>query len=338
MMKKLVLVCCILFIIPFSSLAYAVELIPGGHSIGITMHADGVIVAGFHPVTAGESSGSPAEEAGIQVGDRISKIEQQKVKNAGDVNRVLAGVKPDQQQLQVEVIRAKKPVVKTVPVVLGKNNKAQLGLYIRNETQGVGTITYINPSTLGFGALGHIVTDMHTRKPVEMADGTILNAKIESVQKSSAGKPGGKIALFSSEEKAIGEIRENVNTGIYGNVYEAIRNPLFDQPLDTASKNEIQPGKAEILTVIKNHQIEAFEIEIVHLDAEIPGGGRGMMIKVTDQRLLDETGGIIQGMSGSPVIQNDKIAGAVSHVLIHDPHSGYALFIDDMLKSEEKVS
>ncbi|MDZ5712114.1 SpoIVB peptidase [Jeotgalibacillus haloalkalitolerans] len=328
MIKKLILAVLIISSVTAQYCA-AMELIPGGQSIGIVLETNGVLVTGFY---APANEISPSERAGIKIGDRISSVNGTKVQTVDELNSAVDQAETE-ETIRLEVIRNDQTLTKNVQLIKNEKGQSQLGFFAKHEIYGVGTLTYIDPETLRFGALGHVVSEQHTKLPVEMKSGHIKPAEIRDIQKSRAGNPGGKIAYFNDKTSMLGEIKKNASTGIFGELFQRVNNE-HQKALNTAQKDQVKKGKAEILTVLKGQEIEAFSIEILDTDVTLPSGEIGMKIRLSDPKLIEKTGGIIQGMSGSPIIQNDQLIGAVSHVLIHQPNEGYALYIEDMLKEQ----
>lgn len=329
MIKKLILAVLMISSVT-SQYCAAVELIPGGQSIGIVLETNGVLVTGFY---APANEISPSERAGIKIGDRISSVDGTKIHTVEELNSAVNQAEPE-KTIRLEVIRNESIMTKNVKLIKNEKGQSQLGFFAKHEIFGVGTLTYIHPETLRFGALGHVVSEQHTKLPVEMKSGHIKSADIRDIQKSRAGNPGGKIAFFDDKTSMLGEIKKNASTGIFGELFERVNNEKYQQALSTAEKQEVREGKAEILTVLHGQKVESFQIEILETGVTLPSGEKGMKIRLTDTKLIEKTGGIIQGMSGSPIIQNKQIIGAVSHVLIHQPNEGYALYIEDMLKEQ----
>ncbi|TFE03184.1 SpoIVB peptidase [Jeotgalibacillus salarius] len=327
MIKRLILVLFILGFVP-AQLCAGIELIPGGHSIGIVLETNGVLVTGFY---SPENETSPSKSAGIKIGDRISSVNGTKVHTVDDLNKIISKA---EASVNLEVIRDKSTLIKSVQPIKKGNGHSRLGFYAKHEIHGVGTLTYINPDNLKFGALGHIVSEQYTKQPVEMKKGNVKSALIRDIQKSRAGSPGGKIAYFNDTNSMLGDIKKNASTGIFGELYSMPEKSKYRKALHTAEKSEVKKGQAKILTVLSGEVIEEFDIEILETNAEIPSGGTGMKIRLSDPQLVEKTGGIIQGMSGSPIIQGNQLVGAVSHVMIHQPNEGYALYIEDMLKEQ----
>lgn len=207
----------------------------------------------------------------------------------------------------------------------------QIGLYIRDTAAGIGTMTFYEPNSKKYGALGHIISDMDTRKPVEINDGTIVKSKVTEIQKGENGVPGEKRANFDVNESELGNITKNTPFGIFGTLNGKVEKSKWNEPMPIALPNQVKEGPAKILTVIDGEKVEAFDVEIVNTVAQESPATKGLILKIVDDRLLEATGGIVQGMSGSPIIQDGKVIGAVTHVFVNDPTSGYGVHIEWML-------
>ncbi|WP_167578576.1 SpoIVB peptidase [Jeotgalibacillus proteolyticus] len=341
--KKILVILSINMLLLFPSMdetmhASSVKLIPGGQSIGISLETKGVMIVGFHSVNEPSVEDAPASKAGLEVGDTLTKINGVPVSTASDLSQVLSQQSKNSKTIQLEIEREGRVKQITVTPSYNAEGSPQLGLYVRHHTQGIGTVSYIDPDTGQFGALGHVVADADTKRAVEIRKGSVLQTHIDGIQKGISGKPGGKIAIFSKSDPILGSVTRNSQYGIFGKLQEVPSHALFQSPLTVAKQSEIIEGKAEMLTVLQDNTIERFGIEIVRAKTQAPGGITGMLIKITDKELIDQTGGIIQGMSGSPIIQNGKLVGAVTHVLVHDPTSGYALTIEEMVKQSGQTS
>ncbi len=293
------------------------DISPSGQSIAIMLDT-GVVVEKF---VEGDGE-SPAREAGILIGDKIIIINGTNINNLRDVTREL---KKDKDLFKIVLQRGSQTKIVVVkPLVVDGKNK--IGVRLIDRIAGVGTLTYVLPEYTLFGSLGHSID-----KGRETIEGEIKDSTIKSIKKGQIGKPGGKRAKIG--ENSLGKIIKNTDTGVYGNVTDDTLKNLPLMPI--ASRDEIKTGKAEIWTVIEGSEIEKFEIEIVKLEKQSEKSTKSMKIKITDERLLDKTGGIIQGMSGSPIIQNDKIIGAITHVLVNSPEMGYGIYIEWMLEDND---
>lgn len=323
-------------LLPFKNVKVAVypelKVIPGGQSIGVKLKSDGVLVVGHYLLTKGNGKVSPGEEASIQIGDRIVEINGQKVKDISEVSEWVQKAGEENKPLKFTVIRDKETKTMDIRPLLDKKDKAyRIGLYIRDSAAGVGTLTFYDPKHQVYGALGHVISDMDTQKPIVVANGQIVYSNVNSIQKGTNGSPGEKHATLFDKD-IIGNITKNTPFGIFGQMKEAPTNGLENEALPIAFSEEVKEGPAQILTVIDGQKVEKFNIEIVNVVPQRFPETKGMIIKITDPRLLKKTGGIIQGMSGSPILQNGKLIGAVTHVFVNDPTSGYGSYIEWMLQ------
>jgi stage IV sporulation protein B len=310
-----------------------VKLVPGGHSIGVVLHSQGVIVVGHSPVqsVSGEQV-TPAKDAGISIGDVILSINGVPVQSDAQVAEIID--RSGREQLVVDILLKRgdgRLQVTVKPVLCQDTKRYRIGLFVRDSAAGVGTLTFYEPETQQYGALGHIITDSDTNQPIDVNQGKIVLATVSGIQHGRRGQPGEKIGVFIEEDQIVGDIRRNTPFGIYGQLQGDLPNQLYSEALPVASMSQIQLGKAEILTVVDGQHIERFEIEIQKVNLQEVPESKGLVIKVTDPRLVERTGGIVQGMSGSPILQNGKIIGAVTHVFVHDPTKGYGCFVDWML-------
>ncbi|MBT2643859.1 SpoIVB peptidase [Bacillus sp. ISL-41] len=305
---------------------------PGGQSIGVKLNTVGVLVVGHHQVQANEGRVSPGEKAGIKKGDIITEINGQQIEKMADVGPFVKQAGENGKPLDVVIKRENEKVkTKLQPEKDVNENTYKLGLYIRDSAAGIGTMTFYHPQSKKYGALGHVISDMDTKKPIVVGDGQIVRSTVTSIEKGGKGNPGEKLARFSSDREVIGNIKRNSPFGIFGELNKDISNGVFDKPLPIALSHQVKEGPAKILTVVNNDEVNLFDIEIVSTIPQKFPATKGMVIKVTDPELLEKTGGIVQGMSGSPIIQGDKLVGAVTHVFVNDPTSGYGVHIEWML-------
>lgn len=323
-MKKLKVLLISLVLLPINVFAYSDYIIPGGDTLGIEINSDGIMVIGFYEINGKYNKGTP----NIKVGDYILEIENEKV---SDVNSLTRIVEKNIGKGYVNVLVKSRGKLKNVKLDLIKDdNVYKTGLYVKNSITGIGTLSYIDPSTKIFGALGHEIIDSNTSEIVEIKSGTIFKNYITGIEKSVTGTAGSKNAKFYYNTK-YGVILKNTNVGIYGKYDASLPNK---EPMKVAKTNEVKIGDAYISTVIEGQKINNFNIEITKIDetAKI----KNITFTIKDEELLAKTGGVVQGMSGSPIIQNDKIVGAVTHVIVDNPTTGYGLFITTMLKEGEK--
>ncbi|WLV23518.1 SpoIVB peptidase [Aciduricibacillus chroicocephali] len=323
------------------------KVIPGGQSLGVQLETLGVLVVGHHLVTTETGKASPGEEAEVKVGDAILEINGDKINHMEDVKPYVEKSGAEEKPLNLKLKRGER-MIKTelMPKKSKKNGEYQLGLYIRDSAAGIGTMTFYEPGSKKYGALGHIISDMDTKKPIEINNGTIVRSSVTAIEKGNSGQPGEKQAKFSIADHHLGNITKNSPFGIFGKLNGDLANGMMDQPLPIALSNEVKDGPAKILTVVKGEKVEAFDVEIVSNVPQKHPATKGMVVKITDKELLKRTGGIVQGMSGSPIIQNGKVIGAVTHVFVNDPTSGYGVHIEwmlqdagiDLYKSNKKAS
>lgn len=309
------------------------KVIPGGQSVGIQLHTLGVLVVGHHLVNTEEGSASPGEEADINVGDVIVKINGNKIKQMKDVKPYVQKAGKKGEALDVTLKRGKKEINTTLnPTKDKKAEEFKIGLYIRDSAAGIGTMTFFDPETKKYGALGHVISDMDTKKPIEIHEGTIVGSSVTSIERGNNGTPGEKQAKFSAKENKLGSITKNSPFGVFGKLEKNIKNHKYDKPMSIALSHEVKEGPAKILTVIDDEEVEEFEVKVVSSTPQKSPATKGMVIQITDPKLLEATGGIVQGMSGSPIIQDGKVIGAVTHVFVNDPTSGYGVHIEWMLQ------
>lgn len=308
------------------------KVYPGGQSIGVKLNTLGVLVVGHHQVDTQEGKQSPGEIAGIQVGDIITKINGKTIEQMSDVAPFVQESGKTGNPLDVVITREKETIeTKLIPLKDKQDSSFRIGLYIRDSAAGIGTMTFYDPITMKYGALGHVISDMDTKKPIVVQDGQIVRSTVTSIDKGSNGVPGEKLARFSNDRSAIGDISRNSPFGIFGTLNKDIENGIMDKALPIALSTEIKEGPAKILTVVDGDKVEEFDVEVVSSIPQKFPATKGMVIKITDPVLLEKTGGIVQGMSGSPIIQNGKVIGAVTHVFVNDPTSGYGVHIEWML-------
>ncbi len=308
---------------PTSVLAYSKAVIPGGQTIGIEVNSSGILVVGFYPV----DNKYIAKDAGFKVGDIITKVNNTKVNNITDMVNVINA--NSNKPIKFNVLRKSTGKEATIKLELENTEILKTGLYVKDKINGVGTLSYIDPKTKIFGSLGHEIIENATASKFEIKDGKIYEASVSSITRSKVGSAGEKNASYDKEE-IYGSIKENTEVGIYGTYTENITN---ETAIEVAEKNTVTTGKASIRTVIHDNIVEDFDINIIRLNEN--SKTKNILFEITDNRLLAATGGIIQGMSGSPIIQNNKLIGAVNYVIVNDPKKGYGIFITTMLEEGE---
>lgn len=311
-----------------------IKVIPGGHSIGILLRSNGVMVVGLTEVV--DESGrthQPAGDAGIQVGDLVTSINGVAVNDDDTVARIIDECGRKGRTVDCEVQRGNQTFTCSLPAILCRETgRYRVGMYIRDGAAGVGTLTFYDPASHRFGALGHVITDADTGRPIPIGDGRIVSASVSGIEQGRRGQPGEKIGTFVQDNESLGTIERNTEYGIVGTMKQAPESPFFPEPIPAALASQVKEGPAEIITVVDGETLERYSIDIIKVVRQGRPDTKGMVIKVTDQRLLSKTGGIVQGMSGSPIIQNGRLIGAVTHVFVNDPTRGYAVFVEWMLR------
>ncbi|MGQ9711621.1 MAG: SpoIVB peptidase [Desulfotomaculales bacterium] len=311
-----------------------VRVIPGGQAIGVLLRTQGVIVVGSAPVSLGNEERSPALEAGMHIGDVIIRIDRKSVTAEEDVREAVDAAGRAGRALLFEVKRGNRTLeVKVRPQLCPETRRYRVGILVRDSTAGVGTMTFCEPRSKTFGALGHIIADTDTSQGVEVAGGKIVEATIQAVRPGRRGQPGEKVGIFYGDGGPVGHITSNTGQGIFGTLEREITNPLYPRPIPVALVDQVRPGPAEMLTVLRGRRIEKFSVEIVRVRPGVPAEGKNLVIRITDRRLLREAGGIVQGMSGSPIVQRGRLAGAVTHVFVNNPTRGYGIPAESMLRA-----
>lgn len=308
---------------------YAEQLYIGGDSIGIKLEYNGVLITGTYNITIDNKSYNPTS-SGYKNGQIITHVNNHRVKNINDLMNEIETNTKLSKKITLTLLDNNISYCKVLHLQ-NINNQFSTGLYVCDGITGIGTITYYNPQTKRFGALGHIMGDSKLLVNIQNTSGNIYVSKVTSIIKSKVKMPGEKIAEFTDIK--IGEITLNNQYGLYGD-YDNYK--VNDKSLiQTAKISEIKKGKAYFYTVINDQKIEKFEIEIIELKKQTKSDVKGITFKVTDQKILDKTNGIIQGMSGSPIIQNNKIIGCITHVDTNNPNIGYGLYIEWMLENDK---
>lgn len=301
----------------------------GGVPIGVIAKSKGVTVLDITDVITSKGTIRPAEAGGIQKGDLIIKINNFDIISPEDIGKALETA---EGSVTVTVLRMDETIELTVKPEFDIISKAKkLGLQVRNEIAGVGTLTYVRADNKRFGGLGHQICDSDARNKDIYSFGSVFKCDILGVIKGEQGKAGELRGSFKRSEEPVGKLDKNTFTGIFGSaeskMYEG--RPM----IAVGSRHSVVPGKAYIYTTVKGGKPEKYEIEIVKAVRQNACSDKSMVISIKDQRLLNETGGIVQGMSGSPIIQNGKLIGAVTHVFINDPTRGYGIYLDWMLSN-----
>jgi len=302
------------------------RLIPGGQAVGVALATKGVMVVGVSDI----SGKSPAQAAGLRAGDVIESINGNVLQSSEQLTALVSSANGENLSIVFQRDGKSNTAVLT-PLMDPSSGLWRIGAWVRDSTAGVGTLSYYNPQDQSYGALGHAINDGDTGKLLPIRMGSLLKADIVSVRRGQKGTPGELRGSFLRDQQILGDIDINTNLGIYGNLDQPLSNPLYPGGLPVGYHETVEAGPAIILSTVDGNGIRAYEVEITHVDKKNASGSKNMVIRVTDPELLEKTGGIVQGMSGSPIIQDGKIIGAVTHVLVNDPTRGYGIFIENML-------
>ncbi len=305
-------------------------LVPVGRAVGVKLFSDGVMVVGFSQVPAAQGESIPAKECGLREGDVITHINAAEVDTIEAVQAQLAQI--GGECMSIRALREGKQIQLTAQAVkCSTDGNYKLGAWLRDSMAGIGTVTYYDPATGAFGALGHGINDVDTAQLMPMESGGVLKATVSDVKKGRRGEPG-ELHGDLTMDKDIGELERNTSYGIFGTL---TGDALTDaKPVEVASREQIHTGPALIYANVAGDEVRQYEVEITKLFPKAEDG-RDMMVKVTDPALIAATGGIVQGMSGSPILQDGRIVGAVTHVLIGDSTQGYGISMENMLLAGE---
>ena len=311
-------------------------VVPMGNTVGLKLYTNGVLVVGMSEIqTQDKKQSKPYKDTGIEEGDMIVSVDKNEVTCTADLIEEIN--QSDGEEVEIQYVRNGEVYTTNIKPIKTTDNEYKLGLWVRDTAAGVGTISLYEPSTGMFAALGHGISDIDTDELIDIATGNLVTTNIVSVVKGEKGKPG-EIRGTIEKQTNVGEISKNTSFGIFGklNNLNAL-NVDVSNKLKVALRDEIQLGDAKIICSVNNKKKE-YDIKIEKLFLNNNENNKSMVIKVTDEELLEETGGIIQGMSGSPIIQNNKFVGAVTHVLVNDPTMGYGVFGDIMIKQMREVN
>ena len=277
-------------------------------------------------VTVNGRTCCPAAEGGIEVGDVILKVNDDSIRSNEELIQIVSHA--NGEKISLDVMRDDKNLKLSItPVQTSPQGDYKIGLWVRDSSAGIGTVTFYQAESKTFGGLGHGICDVDTGALMSLSQGDIVQAKLDSITKGIKGTPGALNGHFDNDV-AIGTLLSNCETGVYGYMEES---PADNTPVEVASKHEVRTGSAKILTTISGDQAQYYDIEIESINYNQDTASKNMTIKITDETLLEKTGGIVQGMSGSPILQNGKLVGAVTHVFVNEPEKGYAIFSENML-------
>ena len=306
-------------------------VVPMGNAIGMKLYTAGVLVVGMSEIEGKK----PYENSGIKEGDRIIQINQNQIDNTDDLMKAVN--KSDGNNISIKYVRDEKTITTSIKPLKNSSNEYKIGLWVRDAAAGVGTLTFYEPSSGMFATLGHGIMDIDTAELIKIANGELVTTNILSINKGTKGNPG-EIRGTIEAGHTIGSISKNTKFGVFGTINKTpYLNTSNTNEVQVALREEIKTGKAQIICELENVKKEYYDIEIQRIFISNNKDNKSMLIKVTDKKLSEKTGGIIQGMSGAPIIQNGKFVGAVTHVLVNDPTIGYGVFADIMLKQMKEV-
>jgi stage IV sporulation protein B len=303
-----------------------VSLIPGGMSFGVKLLGEGVCVVGLSDVTVGGKNICPAAEAGLKTGDLILEIGETKVRTVEDFKSAIAETAGKSTVISYK--REGKTFTASITPVADGSGRYAVGMWVRDSASGIGTVTFIDPKTGAFGALGHGICDGDSGTLLPLSRGIVTDAVVTGIEKGAKGVPGELRGYLKSEKKGV--LKKNTGCGVFG----VLADPPAAEAIPIALSSKVHTGEAVIRCTLEDGKTEEYKIEITEIHGH--SENKSFTVKVTDPRLLEKTGGIVQGMSGSPIIQNGKLIGAITHVMINDPTKGYGVFIENMLSAAEK--
>ena len=306
--------------------ASAIEVIPGGEAIGIKLNT-GVYVAGKYQVETNDGKKIPWRKSDIEIGDKLLKIDGVDIENNQQLTKCI-NASPDDEVI-LTILRGSMEFDTNIEIINNKQHEKSIGLYIKDKLVGVGTLTFINPETKAFASLGHGIVDQKVL--IGSISGDLLVSNIDDIKKALPGVPGEKKAVIGNN--VIGKLTKNNATGLYGSINS--RTFLNKKKIKVASQDEVKLGKATMLTVLEDDIVKEYSIEIIEINKQNTRNVKGLKIKITDPVIIEKCGGIVQGMSGSPIIQNGKLVGAVSHVIVDEPLTGYGIHIEWMINDSK---
>ena len=302
------------------------QVVPIGKAVGIKLFSDGVLVVGLTEVETEAGALCPGRDCGLKEGDVITHINGTEVDTIEQVQALVE--EQEDEKLTIQATRGQRRLQLTAAAVENSQGVYQLGVWLRDSMAGIGTLTFYDPDSGVFAALGHGINDVDTAMLMPLQSGSIMPASVTDVKRGASGQPGELHGQFDLTQD-LGTLYANTSQGIFGQLKQA-ETVAGLEPVPVASREQVKTGKATILSNIRGDEVEEFEVEITHVYDQ-DEGARSLMLQVTDPDLLEATGGIVQGMSGSPILQDGRLVGAVTHVLVNDPTRGYGIFIENML-------
>jgi len=310
------------------------ELVIGGQNVGIELRSNGLLISGTYDVKTENNKYNPKSDSDLRKGDLIISIGEDRVNSLNDLVTILKDKYANKNSADIKIIRDGITYTKQLKLIRDEYGNIKTGLFIKERLLGIGTITYYDEENKTYGALGHEMNDASYSPSIDLSFGTIYSSEVTLIRKSKNGNPGEKIASIN-EDEILGEVDKNNEYGIYGKYIVDVDDYIS---LEVGEKDEVKLGSAQIWTVIHGDKVEKFDIEIVSLKDQDKQSVKGISFKIVDKRLLNITNGIVAGMSGSPIVQNNKIIGAVTHVLVDKVEYGYGIFIEWMLEESDNLS
>ena len=302
----------------------------GGETLGFSLQSKGIILIGGNYILSKNGIERPFENSGLKTGDIITHMDGIEINNVEDIAKILENFQGGSVRLSV-TRNNEKFEVEISPALDSLTNTYKLGLWVKEDAVGIGTLSFVNATTKRFGSLGHSINDSETNQCIDVSGGNIYESKILGIKKGRSGKAGELMGTFS-REKVLGSVDKNCEYGVYGfldDIEPVIKNKTS---VDIGGRLSAKPGKAQILSALDGDEIKAYDIEIIKTNFQQSCNEKSMVIRVTDKELINKTGGIVQGMSGSPIIQDGKLIGAVTHVFVNDATKGFGIYIDWMLE------
>lgn len=304
------------------------EVCVGGNAVGLVLTTDGAVIVGFNTLNTENGKISPFEKSVFKVGDRVVSIAGQKVSSIKDIEAISKTFTGE--EVEIIAVRKGKEISQKVKPLYDKLTKNyKLGLWVRDDAAGVGTLTFVNDQNLRFGALGHGICDANSGSILPVSGGDLYSCDIVGLNKGSRGRAGELKGFFISGKNEQGQVDKNTGCGVFGTIDKNSKF-LKNQKYEVGGRLSVKPGKAKILCCLDGSEVKEYDIEIIKTNYQRKSNDKSLVIRVTDKELIEKTGGIVQGMSGSPIIQNNKIVGAVTHVFVNDPLKGFGIYMDWM--------
>ncbi len=308
------------------------KVILGGNTIGLVLKMDGVLIVGSSPVVTDDGEVDMLEANNLKVGDTIFQIEDETINDISSISKIVNKEENKNKELRIKGKRNGVDFETKIKPLYDLNSKDyKLGFWVRDDASGIGTLTYIN-SKNRFGALGHPICDSDTKSIISVKEGKLYNCSVLGVEKGVSGDPGELKGMFMQGKNEQGVVEKNNNYGVFGFVNNESGFLKNYEEVEAGSRIFVKPGKAKIRCCLDGTNLETFDIEIIKTNYQNFSNSKSMVVRVTDKNLIERTGGIVQGMSGSPIIQDGKLIGAITHVFVNDPTKGFGVYIDWMLE------